>query len=163
MQSQAIPATPPLGLPPSSGGPGHWRRERCVHCPRVARRPQHRQGGDGDRHRLREQQVHHQLGLRRPQRETGRVTRGGAALDSVLDRYCEAALLVGLAWYYRDSWALFPTLLAFTGPLLVAHVRARGEALLRASVRLPRRMVPSCVSEPTGWPVPRRASTCSRR
>jgi phosphatidylglycerophosphate synthase/putative flippase GtrA len=62
-------------------------------------------------------------------RVTGRATPGGAALDSVLDRYCESALLVGLAWYYRGSWALLPVLLALTGSLLVPYVRARGEAL----------------------------------
>jgi phosphatidylglycerophosphate synthase len=62
-------------------------------------------------------------------RETGRATAGGAALDSVLDRYVESALLVGLAWYYRDSWALLPALLALTGSLFVPYVRARGEAL----------------------------------
>lgn len=62
-------------------------------------------------------------------RVTGRASPGGAALDSVLDRYCESALLVGLAWYYRSSWALLPALLALTGSLLVPYVRARGEAL----------------------------------
>lgn len=62
-------------------------------------------------------------------RATGRSSRSGAALDSVLDRYCESALLVGLGWYYRDSWAIVPVLLALTGSLLVPYVRARGEAL----------------------------------
>ncbi|HTQ04617.1 MAG TPA: GtrA family protein [Polyangiaceae bacterium] len=62
-------------------------------------------------------------------RVTGRASPGGAALDSVLDRYCESALLVGLAWYYRSSWALLPALLALTGSLLVPYVRARGESL----------------------------------
>ena len=62
-------------------------------------------------------------------RETGRVTRSGAALDSILDRYCESAVLVGLTWYYRHSWVLAVCLLALTGSLLVPYVRARGEAL----------------------------------
>jgi phosphatidylglycerophosphate synthase/putative flippase GtrA len=62
-------------------------------------------------------------------RATGRASRSGAALDSVLDRYCEAALLTGLAWYYRDSWVLVLVLLALSGSLLVPYVRARGEAL----------------------------------
>jgi phosphatidylglycerophosphate synthase/putative flippase GtrA len=62
-------------------------------------------------------------------RATGRASQRGAALDSVLDRYCEAALLTGLAWYYRDSWALVPVLLALSGSFLVPYVRARGEAL----------------------------------
>ncbi|AKT44214.1 GtrA family protein [Chondromyces crocatus] len=62
-------------------------------------------------------------------RETGRASSGGAALDSVLDRYCESAVLVGLCWYYRTNWVLFPCLLALTGSLFVPYVRARGEAL----------------------------------
>jgi phosphatidylglycerophosphate synthase/putative flippase GtrA len=61
-------------------------------------------------------------------RTTGRTTPGGAVLDSILDRYVESALIVGLAWYYRDSWVLFACLLALTGSLLVPYVRARGEA-----------------------------------
>ena len=62
-------------------------------------------------------------------RETGRATRSGAALDSVMDRYCESAVLLGLAWYYRHSWVLAVCLLAVTGSLLVPYVRARGEGL----------------------------------
>jgi phosphatidylglycerophosphate synthase/putative flippase GtrA len=62
-------------------------------------------------------------------RSTGRASLRGAALDSVLDRYVEGALLTGLCWYYRDTWVLAPCLLALTGALLVPYVRARGEAL----------------------------------
>jgi phosphatidylglycerophosphate synthase/putative flippase GtrA len=62
-------------------------------------------------------------------RSIGQTSEAGAALDSVLDRYVESALLVGLAWYYRGSWVLVPCLLALTGSLLVPYVRARGEAL----------------------------------
>jgi phosphatidylglycerophosphate synthase len=62
-------------------------------------------------------------------RSIGRTSEAGAALDSVLDRYVESALLVGLCWYYRAGWVLVPCLLALTGSLLVSYVRARGEAL----------------------------------
>lgn len=62
-------------------------------------------------------------------RSTGRTSPGGAALDSVLDRYVEAALIAGLCWYYRHGWVLVPCLLALTGSLLVPYVRARGESL----------------------------------
>ena len=65
----------------------------------------------------------------------GRIARArniaspaGAALDSIVDRYCESAVLVGLAWYYRTNWVLFPVLLAVTGSLLVPYVRAKAEA-----------------------------------
>jgi phosphatidylglycerophosphate synthase/putative flippase GtrA len=66
----------------------------------------------------------------------GRVARmrkeanpAGAALDSVLDRYVDSAMLMGLAWYYRDTWVLLPVLGAFLGTSLVPYVRARGEGL----------------------------------
>lgn len=66
----------------------------------------------------------------------GRVARArqqaspaGAAIDSVLDRYTDAAILIGLAWYYRTTWVLLPVLLAFLGSSLVPYVRARGEGL----------------------------------
>ncbi len=62
-------------------------------------------------------------------RSTGRTSPSGAALDSILDRYVECALIVGLAWYYRHGWVLVPCLLALTGSLLVPYVRARGESL----------------------------------
>jgi len=69
-------------------------------------------------------------------RSTGRTTLAGAALDSVLDRYVESALLAGLAWYYRHSWVLLACLLALTGSLLVPYVRARAESLGVAQARV---------------------------
>lgn len=62
-------------------------------------------------------------------RVTNSASSGGAVLDSVVDRYSESAVIVGLAWYYRGSWVLLPALLALTGSLFVPYVRARGEAL----------------------------------
>lgn len=66
----------------------------------------------------------------------GRVARvrktaspAGAALDSVLDRYADGAFLMGLTWYYRDTWVLLPLLAAFLGTSMVPYVRARGEGL----------------------------------
>ncbi|MCA9598805.1 MAG: GtrA family protein [Myxococcales bacterium] len=53
----------------------------------------------------------------------------GALLDSVLDRYVEGVVYVGLAWYYRETWVLIAVLVALLGALLVPYVRARGEAL----------------------------------
>jgi phosphatidylglycerophosphate synthase/putative flippase GtrA len=66
----------------------------------------------------------------------GRIARlrkeanpAGAALDSVLDRYVDSAMLMGLAWYYRDTWVLLPVMMALLGTSLVPYVRARGEGL----------------------------------
>jgi len=49
-------------------------------------------------------------------------------LDSVVDRYAEGALIVGLVWAYRDSFVAVLALLALTGSFLVPYVRAPGEA-----------------------------------
>ena len=62
-------------------------------------------------------------------RARGQVTAAGGALDSVLDRYADSAVLVGLAWYYRDSWILLLVLAALVGSSLVPYVRAKSEAL----------------------------------
>jgi phosphatidylglycerophosphate synthase/putative flippase GtrA len=66
----------------------------------------------------------------------GRIAReretagpSGALLDSVIDRYVDGAVFMGLAWFYRDSWTLAVVLLALLGTMLVPYVRARGEAL----------------------------------
>ena len=62
-------------------------------------------------------------------RETGSAGPRGEALDSILDRFADSAILVGLAWFYRDRWVLLPTLFALAGSHIVPYVRARGEAL----------------------------------
>jgi phosphatidylglycerophosphate synthase/putative flippase GtrA len=62
-------------------------------------------------------------------RTTGRASPAGAVLDSVVDRYVEGAVYVGLAWLYRDSWVLVAVLFALFGSMMVPYVRARGEAL----------------------------------
>jgi phosphatidylglycerophosphate synthase len=63
----------------------------------------------------------------------GEQSGAGAALDSILDRYVDFALLAGLAWFYRGSWVLVAVLFALLGAFLVPYVRAKGEAL-RATV-----------------------------
>jgi phosphatidylglycerophosphate synthase/putative flippase GtrA len=62
-------------------------------------------------------------------RQSNTASPSGALLDSVLDRYVEAVIFVGLAWFYRDSWVLIAVLAALTGSMLVPYVRARAEAL----------------------------------
>ncbi|MEM2926389.1 MAG: CDP-alcohol phosphatidyltransferase family protein [Candidatus Bathyarchaeia archaeon] len=60
-------------------------------------------------------------------RLTGRVSKIGAFMDSMLDRYSEAFILCGiiLGGLVELSWGL----LALVGSLLVSYARARGEAL----------------------------------
>ncbi len=62
-------------------------------------------------------------------RKTGRVSRQGAFFDSVLDRYGEILIFLGLAAHFRNSF-LFPViLLALAGSLMVSYTRARAEGL----------------------------------
>jgi CDP-diacylglycerol--glycerol-3-phosphate 3-phosphatidyltransferase len=76
-------------------------------------------------------------------RATGKATRFGALLDSSLDRYSEAVLLLGLCWFYAQQQATTPMILIFAtvvGSLLVSYVRARAEGLgLDAEVGIMRR------------------------
>ena len=63
-------------------------------------------------------------------RETNRVTRFGGFFDSVLDRYSDLALLVGLlVWYGSINRPFFVVLtaLAMTGSVMVSYTRARAE------------------------------------
>lgn len=62
-------------------------------------------------------------------RITGQTTSRGAALDSILDRYAEAAMLIGLAWYYRTEWVLIVLVMLLSGSFLVPYIRAKGESL----------------------------------
>ena len=67
-------------------------------------------------------------------RENDRVTKFGGLLDSVLDRYADAAVFLGIMWgghaalppYIENDWFLGG--LALTGSLLVSYTRARAEA-----------------------------------
>jgi CDP-diacylglycerol--glycerol-3-phosphate 3-phosphatidyltransferase len=63
-------------------------------------------------------------------RETNRVTRFGGFFDSVLDRYSDLALLVGLLVWYgsinRPSYVVL-TAIAMTGSVMVSYTRARAE------------------------------------
>lgn len=62
-------------------------------------------------------------------RFTGHITNSGKALDSILDRYSESFVLIGLAYYYRADWMLIAVLLLLAGSYQVSYVRARGEGL----------------------------------
>lgn len=62
-------------------------------------------------------------------RLTGQVSRSGAFFDSVMDRFCESVVLLGLASHYRDSWVLYFVIMALIGSLMVSYTRARGEGV----------------------------------
>jgi len=63
-------------------------------------------------------------------RETGKSSRSGAILDSVLDRFADAAPLAGLVVFYRFSiWQMLIPLVALVGGQLISYVRAKAEGL----------------------------------
>lgn len=63
-------------------------------------------------------------------RALGLSSDAGALFDSVADRWGEAALFAGFAWYLRDdgSW-LLAAMLAMASSFMVSYTRARSEAL----------------------------------
>src|SRR6201996_5468082 len=63
-------------------------------------------------------------------RATNQVTRFGGFFDSVLDRYSDLALLVGLLVYYGSINRFFYvvlTAIVMTGTVLISYARARAE------------------------------------
>lgn len=61
-----------------------------------------------------------------------RKDRSGALLDSVVDRYSEAVVFLGMLVYFFDGGHLLgltATFLAIIGSLLVSYIRARAEGL----------------------------------
>ncbi|MGH9662324.1 MAG: CDP-alcohol phosphatidyltransferase family protein [Bryobacteraceae bacterium] len=63
-------------------------------------------------------------------RETNRVTRFGGFFDSVLDRYSDLALLMGLLVYYASINRFFYivlTAIVMAGSVMVSYTRARAE------------------------------------
>ncbi|MEP6716246.1 MAG: CDP-alcohol phosphatidyltransferase family protein, partial [Terriglobia bacterium] len=66
-------------------------------------------------------------------RETNRVTRFGGFFDSVLDRYSDLFVLVGLLVYYASINRYFYvvlTAIAMTGSVMVSYTRARAENVI---------------------------------
>jgi CDP-diacylglycerol--glycerol-3-phosphate 3-phosphatidyltransferase len=65
-------------------------------------------------------------------RATNRVSVFGAFLDSVCDRYAEAAVFFGLVWWYRSTGNELGVALAYlalVGSLMVSYARARAEGV----------------------------------
>ncbi|HWB98845.1 MAG TPA: CDP-alcohol phosphatidyltransferase family protein [Bryobacteraceae bacterium] len=66
-------------------------------------------------------------------RETNRVTRFGGFFDSVIDRYSDLALLMGLLVYYASINRFFYivlTAIVMTGSVMVSYTRARAECTI---------------------------------
>lgn len=57
-----------------------------------------------------------------------KVSMFGAVYDSTLDRYSEFFILLGLAYYFRNSWVLWLMPFAFLGSTMVSYIKARTES-----------------------------------
>lgn len=65
-------------------------------------------------------------------RITDNKTQFGAFLDSTMDRFCEAALFLGLLIFYADrgeDWMTALVYVTIVGSLMVSYTRARAEAV----------------------------------
>jgi phosphatidylglycerophosphate synthase len=65
-------------------------------------------------------------------RTNGLVTKFGAFLDSVLDRYSDAVVFLAIALYmylHGEQTGVYLSLFALVGALLISYARARAEAL----------------------------------
>ncbi|MDE3196304.1 MAG: CDP-alcohol phosphatidyltransferase family protein, partial [Acidobacteriota bacterium] len=63
-------------------------------------------------------------------RSTNRVTRFGGFFDSVLDRYSDLGVLVGMLVYYASinrNFYVVLTAIVMTGTVMVSYTRARAE------------------------------------
>lgn len=94
-------------------------------------------------------------------RANGSVTEFGAFLDSVLDRYSDAFLFLGLAWYLGsrgDHLGVALSLGTLVGAMLISYARARAEGLGRECkvgiMERPERLVLLVFGALTGWVVP---------
>jgi CDP-diacylglycerol--glycerol-3-phosphate 3-phosphatidyltransferase len=66
-------------------------------------------------------------------RETNRVTRFGGFFDSVLDRYSDLGLLMGLLVYYASinrNFYVVLTAIVMTASVMVSYTRARAENII---------------------------------
>jgi len=61
-------------------------------------------------------------------RVSGRVTRFGGYFDSVVDRYSDGLIFIGLMLYLREHYSLI--FLAMLGSFLVSYTRARAEIFI---------------------------------
>ena len=62
-----------------------------------------------------------------------KVTKFGGFLDSVIDRYSDTTLLIGITWYYIHCGAFgyaFLSLIVLMGSLLIPYSRAKAEIFL---------------------------------
>jgi phosphatidylglycerophosphate synthase len=94
-------------------------------------------------------------------RTSGKTTKFGAFLDSVLDRYSDAFLFLSIAWYlaaHGDHTGSFLSIGTMLGALLISYARARAEGLGQdchtGLMERPERIILLIFATLTGWIVP---------
>lgn len=94
-------------------------------------------------------------------RVNGRVTRFGAFLDSLLDRYSDAFIFLSIAWYLasrENHSGAFLSIGSMVGAFLVSYARARAEGLnIEGKIGLmerPERIILLIIGTLTGWLIP---------
>jgi phosphatidylglycerophosphate synthase len=94
-------------------------------------------------------------------RTQNKSTEFGAFFDSVMDRYSDGALFLGLGWYFLRAGSymgLFLSLATMIGALLVSYTRARAEGLGKdckvGIMERPERIILMAFGAITGWIFP---------
>jgi phosphatidylglycerophosphate synthase len=94
-------------------------------------------------------------------RTTGKTTKFGAYLDSVLDRYSDAFLFLSIAWHlaaHGDHTGSFLSIGTLVGAFLISYARARAEGLGESChtgiMERPERIILLIIATLTGWVVP---------
>jgi CDP-diacylglycerol--glycerol-3-phosphate 3-phosphatidyltransferase len=90
-----------------------------------------------------------------------RATKFGAFLDSVLDRYSDAFLLLGFSWYFLKDDSLTGLSLCMgtlVGALIISYTKARAEGLGEnchtGLMERPDRIIFMALAAFTGWVLP---------
>lgn len=62
-------------------------------------------------------------------RRTGQCSKSGAFYDSVMDRFGEAVVFLGLAVYFQNIWVFYVVIAALIGSTMVSYTRAKGDSI----------------------------------
>lgn len=94
-------------------------------------------------------------------RSQGRISKFGAFLDSVLDRYADALIFLGLAWNLGSGGDIASALLSLgtlVGAFVISYTKARAEGLGASCetgiMERPERIALVVLGALTGWIVP---------
>jgi phosphatidylglycerophosphate synthase len=94
-------------------------------------------------------------------RTSGRTSKFGAFLDSVLDRYSDAFIFLSVTWYFAERGRTTGALISLgtlVGAFLISYVRARAEGLGEEChtgiMERPERIVLLAFAAITGWLIP---------